>query len=53
MSLIGACWSTWPFTVVLSSAVAGSISSGVTSHGPNEPERSKFLPAVNCEEWRW
>ena len=26
-----------------------SISSGVTIHGPNEPERSKFLPAVNCD----
>ena len=26
---------------------------GVISHGPNVPERSKFLPRPNCRLWPW
>ena len=51
--LVDACCTISPSTVVVSVSVLGSgISSVVTIHGPQAPDRSKFLPGVNWLVWR-
>jgi hypothetical protein len=49
-----ACCTAVPLRRVVSVLLRMSpTSSGVMSHGPNPPVAGKFLPGVNCVEWRW
>ena len=53
-SLVGALCMIRPLSLVSKRSWPGSgISSAVTIHGPNAPERQKFLPGVNCDVCAW